>query len=85
MEQPAEGQAVRRVLGDGLTMVTLDELAGQLGDWVNDEALRKWSKRYGLHRVDLDGTWWYHLEGAIEIDFLTDGRGRPRGTGAEAA
>lgn len=72
---------MRRILGDELTMVTLDELQEQLGAWVNDEALRKWHTRYGLHRVKLDGVWWYHLEGAIEADYLTDGRGRPRGSG----
>jgi hypothetical protein len=84
MGQQAEGGSVRRNLGPGLTMVTLDVLQQQLGTWVNDEALRKWSTRYGMHRARLDGVWWYHLEGAIEIDFLTDGRGRRRG-GAEAA
>jgi hypothetical protein len=76
---------VKRKLADGMHMVTLDELEQQLGAWVNDEALRKWQTRYGLVRVPLDGVWWYHLEGAIEIDFLTDGRGRSRGSTVEAA
>lgn len=69
-------------MGEGLVMVTLDELRAQLGDWVNDDALRKWSKRHGLTRVKLDGQWWYGLEAAIEIEYRTasSGRGRPRGT-----
>lgn len=71
---------MRRELAKGLTMATLDELQAQLGEWVNDEALRKWSTAYGLRRVKIDGIWWYHLEAAVEIDFLTEGRGRPRGS-----
>lgn len=76
---------MRRELAEGLTMVTLDELREQLGAEVTEEALRKWSTRYGMHRVQLDGVWWYHLEDAIEIEFLTAGKGRPRSGGAEAA
>ncbi|MEV7268419.1 hypothetical protein AB0N38_33170 [Micromonospora aurantiaca] len=77
---------MRRTPEPGLTMVTLDELQGQLGAWVNDDALRKWSTRHGMARVHLDGQWWYHLEAAVEIDFTTEGRGRPRGgTGRRAA
>jgi hypothetical protein len=71
---------MRRTIEPGLTMATQDEVLGQLGPDVTAEMLRNWSRRYGLHRVKLDGQWWVHLEGAIEQEYLTraSGRGRPR-------
>lgn len=77
---------MRRQLAKGLTMVTVDELQQQLGDDVGPETLRNWSRRYGVHRVKLDGVWWYHLEAAIEVEWQTSssGLGRPRRAGSVA-
>ena len=71
---------MRRELEPGLTMATVDEVLAQLGGDVTAEMLRAWHRRHGLRRARVDGVWWYHLEGAIEQEWLSreSGRGRPR-------
>lgn len=75
------------VVEPGLTMATVDEVLAQLGPDVTAEMLRWWHRRYGLRRARLDGQWWYHVEGAIELEWTTaaSGRGRPRHAGRRGA
>ncbi|HET8684990.1 MAG TPA: hypothetical protein VFM54_24420 [Micromonosporaceae bacterium] len=74
------------VVVDGVRYVRLADLCSYLPAEaeVTDAMLRMWVRRRGLRRARMDGSVWYDLDGALEIerDTRESGRGRPRGSGA---
>jgi len=62
----------------GATFATACEAREQLGDDVTPELLRDWRRRGLVTAIRVGRTNWYRLDEAIEAEFLTRGRTRPR-------
>lgn len=63
---------------NGVTYATADELREQLGDDITAELLRDWKRRGLVTAVRVGRVNWYRVDEAIEAEFLTRNRTRPR-------